>query len=115
MIAKNKIDPQAGDNKADKQYNIVKAAKDNAYDDVKNALGEDPSCINDQDASGLTALHWAAGNRNYQICELLLGRTNPAPDLWIKDRRNRMAVDHAIDGGSRKIIDLLSLATYGEF
>ena len=89
---------------------IVWLAQNGKVTEFKAYLEKHPNEINLQDDAGLTALHWGAGHRNLAICEAALGIENI--DLFIKDCRQRKAIDHAIDGGHQKIIRTLMARMY---
>lgn len=114
MNTKSKIhlSDRSGENRI--QPDIVQAAKYGLARDVERALTENPSCINHQDASGLTALHWACGNRDIEILTILLEHEAEKANLWVKDCRGRRAVDHAIDSGDHGIVDELKKYMYGD-
>lgn len=87
-------------------HNIVEGAKMNNLEEVKLALQENPDCINASGKSGLTALHWAASNNNYKLCEYLFQQQKVRVNPMLKDVRGRSAMDHAIGIGSDNIINL---------
>lgn len=114
MVAKRKLAPSPDDGKQKKPFDILVGARYCNQVEVRGALEQDPTCINKQDEAGLTALHWASGNRDLVITEMLLNFPKGKVDPWIKDIRGRTAIDHAIESGRREIIDLLKQLMYGE-
>lgn len=87
-------------------HNIVEGAMNNDLEEVELALQENPGCINASDKAGLTALHWAASNNNYTLCEYLFQQQKVRANPMLKDIRGRSAMDHAIGIGSDSIINL---------
>lgn len=96
------------------ETSLIKAARINSRPGVMSALRDDPDSIFVQDETGMTALHWAASNRNIMTAELILKKVNRRDDLWIKDDAGLRALDHAIESGDPFLIKLLSHATYGQ-
>ncbi len=115
MTAKKAASPNINTPEDGYFTDIIKAAQDGNLDDVEKALEENPLCINTQDSTGLTALHWAAGNRDLLICKRLLSQEQEEANLWLEDIRGRKAIDHAIGSGSKQIIQLLREKMYSEY
>jgi len=100
------------DNRQRETFDIIHGAKFGIYEEVEAALRENPKCINQQDASGLTAMHWAAANRDVGIANLLAAHKF---DPLKKDIRGRTARDHAIESGEKDIVELLTQRMYGKY
>ncbi|MCB1530208.1 MAG: hypothetical protein H6853_07615 [Rhodospirillales bacterium] len=118
------------------KFNIIRGAIRGDIDEVRNALQEDPACVNKQEAvTGWTALRYAASSGEYSMVDLLCnaegiktsipdirGRT-PAHLAWVigredikrrinreRDERLRAKLDEE-DGVKREIPDnVVSLA-----
>ncbi|MBI1274436.1 hypothetical protein GC177_00500 [bacterium] len=103
---KSGLDKKKGTNVTRPSHKIVEGAKTNNLEEVKLALWENPDCINASDKSGLTALHWAASNNNFTLCEYLFEQSKVRVNPMLKDVRGRSAMDHAIGIGSDAIINL---------
>lgn len=81
---------------------IITCARYGMIDALRTALHQKPQLINEHDGKGLTALHWAAGNRDFLTVSLLL--SSDGIDVDQKDTKNRTAFDHALSSGDEKTI-----------
>lgn len=94
-------------------HDIIRGAWDCNYQEVENALNENPRCINAQDEKGRTAAHISVGLNNFSMLEFLADVKGFDP--FIKDSFNRRAIDcidHPDMQSSRK---LLMQKMYGVF
>lgn len=87
-------------------------AKTSNLRELESELLADPSDLNCKDVTGMTALHWAAANRNYAMCAFLLKQEGI--DLSVADNRGHTALEHAVSSGDEKVIKILMSASYGE-
>jgi len=88
-------------------YDIVGAAENNDIDRVVEILKEQPDAINNKDVeTSMTALHWAAANRNLKIAEALFSQEDVPVDMSMTDDFGRYAFDLANEMGYQKMIDL---------
>ena len=68
--------------------NIIRGAANNDLNEIKCALEADPSCINETEPNvGVTALHIAAFDGNYEIVDFLCDQ--PGIDIHIEDNLGR--------------------------
>ena len=70
--------------------NIIRGATNHDLDEIKRALAVNPDCINETERNvGVTALHIAAFDGNYEIVDFLCGQ--PGIDITIADNLGRTA------------------------
>ncbi len=91
--------------------NIIRGADENNYNLVDAAIRENPKAIIFQDAAtGLSALHVAAGDGNFSMFQYLLSIEGADPTL--RDKFNRDPLEMAIAIGHKGIIESLSKRLY---
>lgn len=119
MISNNK-NKKLDSNLIKRTFDIIKGARRGDVEEVKNALAEDPDCINTQDqVNGLTALHYAAANGHFSLVDLLCdtdgvdtgisdfeGRT-PSHLAWVIGRGDiEKRIDRDLDERIRRKLEL---------
>lgn len=76
-------------NLKERHHSILIGAENCDWDEIRNALTEDPTCINDQDERmGVTPLHIAAGDGNMTLVKFLLEQ--PGCRTSMADHSGRM-------------------------
>lgn len=54
-----------------KEHRIIQGALSSDFNEVRDALLEDPDCVNEQNESGQTAAHISTLSRNFGFCRKL--------------------------------------------
>ena len=68
--------------------NIIRGATNHDLDEIRRALAENPDCINETEPNvGVTALHIAAFDGNYEIVDFLCDQ--PGVDVHAEDNLGR--------------------------
>ncbi|MCU7846955.1 MAG: hypothetical protein KZQ89_02950 [Candidatus Thiodiazotropha sp. (ex Lucinoma kastoroae)] len=74
------------------EFDIIRGAINCDYNEVDNALKENPDCINDRDwRNGMTAAHISILQENFEMFSDLMQQPHYDPD--IKDNHGRRALD----------------------
>lgn len=109
LARKNKTD----DTLKTTNYDIIRGAETNDLEEVKNALRENPDCINTQDGkTGKTALHYAGALGNVAIATELFRHKNLNPE--IEDNFGDLPMKLALESRNRTLIDLFYKSLYPE-
>lgn len=97
-----------------REFNIIIGAENADLAEVRGAIQENQSSVNEQDPdTGLTAMHIAAADSNASIFNELMNQPNL--DLEVRDYWGRTAIDLAISAGHEELTERLFERRYPQF
>lgn len=97
-----------------RDFDIILGAENADLSEVRGAIEQDPSSVNEQDPdTGLTAMHIAAADSNTSIFNELMKQPNL--DLEIRDHWGRSAIDLSIATGHEALTERLLQRRYPQF